>query len=204
MTDREVQKSMALVVQSSLIANTRSVPQEAIFERIQQTRVDFAQALLQRLVEIGAKGAEVFGLLRVVWDTLRTRRATYEDALVNEDTEYYRSLLNVLFLALQFHLDGPTRAAPETLNKKAEISSDLTLVVEITKNVVAQGFKALTTYLHDQPQSVRRRTLPSSLPLCKAPFRSNMRIGCTSTSCSTLKITTPRDMLLRCSRGPIS
>lgn len=152
MTDREVQKSMALVVQSALEANTRSVPQEPIFERIQQTRVDFAQALLQRLVEVGAKGAEVFGLLWVVWDALRTRRATYEEALVNDDTEYYRSLLNVLFLALQFHLDGPSRAAPETLNKKAELSSDLTQIVEITKVVVAQGFKALTTYLHDDPE----------------------------------------------------
>lgn len=152
MTDREVQKSMALVVQSCLQANTRGVPNEAIFGRIQQTRADFAQALLQRLVEIGAKGAEVFNLLRVVWDALRTRRATYEDAIVNDDTEYYRSLLNVLFLALQFHLDGPSRAAPETINKKAELSSDLTLVIEITKNVVAQGFKALTTYLHDQPE----------------------------------------------------
>lgn len=172
MTDREVQKSMALVVQSSLVANTRSVPQEAIFERIQQTRVDFAQALIQRLVEIGAKGAEVFGLLRVVWDTLRTRRASYEDALVNEDTEYYRSLLNVLFLALQFHLDGPTRAAPETLNKKAEISSDLTLVVEITKNVVAQGFKALTTYLHDQPQ----KCTPKDFAILIAIMQSSLQV----------------------------
>lgn len=152
MADREVQRSMALVVQSSLEANTRSVPQESIFERIQQTRVDFAQALLQRLVEVGAKGAEVFGLLKVAWDTLRTRRATYEEALVNDDTEYYRSLLNVLFLALQFHVDGPSRAAPETINKKAELSSDLTQVIEITKVVVAQGFKALTTYLHDDPE----------------------------------------------------
>lgn len=142
---------MALVVQSSLEANTRSVPQEAIFTRIQQTRADFAQSLLQRLVEIGAQGSEFFGLLQVVWDTLRACRATYEEALANDDTEYYRSLLNVLFLALQFHLDGPSRTTPEAISKKPKISSDIPLVVEITKIVVAQGFKALTTYLHDQP-----------------------------------------------------
>lgn len=151
MTDREVQKSMALVVQRCLEANMNGVPQEPIFERIQQTRVDFAQGLLQRLVEIGAKGAEVFGLLRVVWDTIRTRRATYEEALANDDTEYYRSLLNVLFLALQFHLDTPSRAAPEALSKKPEVSSDLGLVVEVVKVVVAQGFRSLTAYLHEQP-----------------------------------------------------
>ena len=143
---------MALVVQNSLVANTRSVPKEAIFAKIQQTRADFAQSLLQRLVEVGAQGSEVFSLLRVVWDALRTFRATYEEALANDDTEYYRSLLNVLFLALQFHLDGPSKIAPEAISKKAKVSSDLPLVIEITKIVVAQGFKALTTYLHDQPE----------------------------------------------------
>lgn len=152
MPDREIQKSMALVVKNCLEANIQSLPQEAIFERIQQTRVDFAQTLLQRLVEVGSRGAEVFSLLSVVWEALRTRHATYEEALVNDDTDYYRSLLNVLFLALQFHVDGPSRAAPETLSKKAEISSDLSIVVEVVRTIVAEGFKTLTTYLHDQPE----------------------------------------------------
>ncbi|KAL2006630.1 hypothetical protein VTN00DRAFT_9298 [Thermoascus crustaceus] len=152
MPDREVQKSMALVVRNCLIANTRNVPQEALFDRLQQARVDFALALLLRLVEIGAKGAEVFGLLGVVWEAMRARGATYENALLNDDTEYYRSLLNVLFLALQFHLAGPSRASPEAVSKKPEISSDLSLVLEIVKVVVAQGFRTLTTYLHDEPQ----------------------------------------------------
>ena len=53
MVDREVQKSMAFVVRNCLQANTQNIPQEAIFERIQQTRVEFAQTLLQRLVEVG-------------------------------------------------------------------------------------------------------------------------------------------------------
>lgn len=152
MPDREVQKSMALVVKNCLEANIQTVPNEALFERVQKARVDFAQTLLQRLVEIGSRGAEVFSLLGVVWDALRTRHASYEEALINDDTDYYRSLLNVLFLALQFHLDGPSRAVPETLSKKAEVSSDLTLVVEIVKTIIGEGFKALTMYLHDQPE----------------------------------------------------
>ena len=152
MPDREVQKSMALVVQKCLQANMRAVSHQAILERVQQARVDFAQTLLQRLVEVGSRGAEVFTLLSVVWDALRTRRSTYEEALVNDDLEYYRSLLGVLFLALQFHVDGPTRSVPETLSKKAEVSSDLSIVVEVVQTVVAGGFKTLTTYLHDQPE----------------------------------------------------
>ncbi|EAW07523.1 nucleoporin [Aspergillus clavatus NRRL 1] len=170
--DREVQKSMALVVQSCLEANINGVPQEVIFEKIQQTRVDFAQALLQRLVEAEAKGAEVFGLLKVAWDALRTRRTTYEEALANDDTEYYRSLLNVLFLALQFHLDGPSRTAPEALSKKAEFPSDLTLVVEIVKTVVAQGFRSLTTYLHDQPD----KCAPKDFAILTAILQTSLQI----------------------------
>jgi nuclear pore complex protein Nup188 len=152
MPDTEVRKSMALVAQSCLKANISTGPPEAIFDRIQQARVDFAQALLQRLVEVHARGAEVFQLLEITWKALRSRRLTYEDALVNDDTEYFRSLLNVLFLSLQFHLDGPSRSAPEAINKKAEVSSDLTVIVEVVKTIVGQGFKSLTTYLHDEPE----------------------------------------------------
>jgi nuclear pore complex protein Nup188 len=143
---------MALVAQSCLKANISTGPPEAIFDRIQQARVDFAQALLQRLVEVHARGAEVFQLLEITWKALRSRHLTYEDALINDDTEYFRSLLNVLFLSLQFHLDGPSRSAPEAINKKAEVSSDLTVIVEVVKTIVGQGFKSLTTYLHDEPE----------------------------------------------------
>lgn len=151
MPDTEIRKSMALVAQSCLRANISSGPPEAIFVRIQQARINFAQALLQRLVEVNARGAEVFQLLEITWKALRARHLTYEDALINNDTEYFRSLLNVLFLALQFHVDSPSRSVPEAINKRAEISSDLIVVVEVVKTIVAQGFKSLTTYLHDEP-----------------------------------------------------
>lgn len=148
---------MALVVKNCLVANTGSIPQEAVFDRLQQTRVDFAQALLQRLVQIQSKGAEVFGLLSVVWEAMRARGGTYENALANDDTEYYRSLLNVLFLSLQFHLDGPSRTEPEVVGKKPKFSSDTSIVLEVVKVVVAQGFRTLTTYLHDDPQKCHPR-----------------------------------------------
>lgn len=172
MADREIQKSMSSVVRQCLVANTRGVPQEAIFERIQQVRLDFARALLQRLVEIGAKGTEVFGLLGAVWEAMLARHSSYEDALVNDDTEYYRSLLNVLFLALQFHVNTPSRAAPEVVTKKAEVSSDLNHVTEVVKTVVAQGFKSLTTYLHDQPH----KCTPKDFAIVTAILQSCLQV----------------------------
>ncbi|KAJ5082461.1 Nucleoporin [Penicillium argentinense] len=143
---------VAEVAQKCLEANSRPVPPEAIFDRIQQVRVDFAQALTQCLVEKGSRGAEVFHLLEVVWKALRSRHTTYEAALIGDDTEYYRSLLNVLFLALQFHVDAPAgQNEPEVLRKVAKVSSDIPVVVDVVKVVVAQGFKSLTSYLHDEP-----------------------------------------------------
>lgn len=149
---REVQRSMALVIQRCLIANTRDIPQEAIFDRLQQSRIDFALALLQRLVEITSRGTEVFEVLSVVWEAIRARGTTYENALIHNDTDYYRSLLNVLFLALQFHVAHASRASPEAVSKKPHISYDLPLVLEVIKIVIAQGFRSLTTYLHDEPE----------------------------------------------------
>lgn len=139
MPDFAIQKSMAETARSCLEANTRSPAPEAIFKRIQQVRVDFAQALLQRLIEVEARGAEVFALLDVVWTAIRDRHKTYEEALISDDIDYYRSLLNVLFLALQFHQDWPSRHQPEVLNKQAKLSHDLELVEEISRLIVAQG-----------------------------------------------------------------
>lgn len=172
MPDREVQKSMANVVKNCLVANCQNIPQESIFDRLQQVRVEFAMALLQRLVDIGARGAEVFSLLRVVWDTMRSRGATYEAALLDDDTEYFRSLLNVLFLALQFHVAGKNRSTPEAISKKPEISSDSPVVLEIVKVVVAQGFRTLTTYLHDEPQNCS----PKDFAILTAILQTALRV----------------------------
>jgi nuclear pore complex protein Nup188 len=163
---------MALVVRNCLTANSRNVPQEAIFNRLQQSRVNFALALLQRLVQVGSRGSEVFGLLEVVWDAIRSRGTTYENALIHDDTEYYRSLLNVLFLALQFHVAGPSRAAPEAVSKKPELSSDLSTIVEVVKVVIAQGFKSLTTYLHDEPQ----KCSPKDFAILTAILQTALRV----------------------------
>lgn len=172
MPDLAIQKSMAETVRRCLEANTRNPAPEAIFKRIQQVRVEFAQALLQRLVEVEARGAEVFALLEVVWTTIRDRYKTYEEAMISDDIEYYRSLLNVLFLALQFHLDNPSRHHPEILNKQAKLSRDLELVVEIARVVVAQGFKSLTTYLHEAPE----KCTPKDFAIIIAILQSCLRV----------------------------
>lgn len=165
MPDQEVQKLMTLVVRNCLSGNAQNVPKETIFGKLQQSRVEFAVALLQRLVEVKAQGSEVFGLLGVALDAMRDRGLTFEAAIAQEDTRYYRTVLNALFLALQFHVERPARQTPE-------ISSDLTIIVEIVKVVVAQGFKTLTTYIHEDPQ----KCSPKDIAILTAIFQTVLRV----------------------------
>lgn len=169
MGDYAIQKSMAGTVRNCLEANTHNPAPEAIFKHIQQVRVDFAQNLLQRLVEVGSRGNEVYVLLEVAWTALRDRHKTYEEALVRDDIDYYRSLLNVLFLALQFHLDHPSRHQP---NQQVRISRDWELVVQISRVIVAQGFKSLTTYLHEAPE----KCTPKDFAIIIAILQSCLRV----------------------------
>jgi nuclear pore complex protein Nup188 len=172
MPDRDVQKTMARVVRNCLVANSQGVPNETIFQTVQQVRADLALGLLQRLVDVKSRGSEVFGILSVAWEAAVSRHPTYESALVNNDMEYYGSLLNMIFLALQFHVAGAHRSDPEALSKKPEVSSDLSIVLEVVKAIVAQGFRSLTMYLHEEPQ----RCSPKDFAILTAILQTALKV----------------------------
>ncbi|OAX83904.1 hypothetical protein ACJ72_01735 [Emergomyces africanus] len=172
MPDPEIQKSMARVVRQCLVSNSQTIPDEKIFYKVQQIRAEFALALLQRLSDAGSRGAEVFELLSVAWNATRFRNPSYETALLNNDTEYYGLLLNIIFLALQFHVAGHSRSKPEAVSRRPKISSDLSIVLEIIKVVVAQGFRSLTTYLHDEPQ----KCSPQDFAILTAILQTALRV----------------------------
>ncbi|KAK2871796.1 hypothetical protein FQN49_002820 [Arthroderma sp. PD_2] len=172
MPDREVQKSMARVVRRCLVANSQDIPDEQIFFKLLETRAEFALALLHRLVEVQSKGSEVFGLLAVAWETIRLCSPTYEHALLHDNTEYYGLLLNVLFLTLQFHVAGASPVNPEAVSKKPEVSSDLSVVVDVIKNVVANGYRTLCTHLHDEPQ----KCTPKDFAIITAILQTSLKV----------------------------
>lgn len=163
---------MANVVHQCLVSNISTVPDENLFLALQQTRADFALGLLQQLVNVGSHGSEVFRLLNAAWDAVRLRQATYENALLNDDTEYYSSLLDILFLSLQFHLENPSRIAPQATTKRPEVSSDLNTVVDIVRVVIAQGFRSLTIFVHDEPQ----KCLPHDFVLLTALLQTVLKV----------------------------
>ncbi|KAM5442308.1 hypothetical protein MferCBS31731_002683 [Microsporum ferrugineum] len=172
MADREVQKSMARVVRRCLVANSHDIPDEQIFFKLLEIRAEFALALLHRLVEVQSRGSEVFSLLAVVWETIRLCNPTYESALLHDDTEYYGLLLNVLFLTLQFHVAGANLVNPEAVSQKPEVSSDLSVVVDVVKNVVANGYRTLCTHLHDQPG----KCTPKDFAILTAILQTSLKV----------------------------
>ena len=151
--DREVQKIMAQVGEKSLKANNRLYPAERIFETLFQTRADLALALIQRLVNSRAKGSSSISLLATAWETSRFRNPTYESAIANDDLRFYRSMVTIMLLAMQFHMDK--RSKPKTMgpnNMSATIKSDpaASVVLNIAETVIARGVVSVASVIYDQ------------------------------------------------------
>ena len=153
--DREVQKVMAQVVGNCLQANTRLYPAEKIFETLFQTRADFALALIQRLVDAKAKGSIFVSLLATAWETFRARNPTYDSAVANDDLRYYRSLMTILLLAMQFHVDKRSKPTAPGFNVvSATTTSDpaISVVLDIAETVIVQGVVSIASIIYDQGQ----------------------------------------------------
>lgn len=153
--DREVQKMMAQVVTKCLQANSRIYPMEKIFESLFQTRADFALALIQRLVDVKAKGSGFASLLATAWETTRFRNSTYDSAVANDDLQYYRSLLKILLLAMQFHIDKRSKPRASGLNVTSTTTTTepaSLIVLDIAETVIAQGVVSIASIIYDQGQ----------------------------------------------------
>ncbi|KAI9812889.1 MAG: hypothetical protein M1827_004407 [Pycnora praestabilis] len=177
-----LQKSMARIVKDCLISNAETNLPEIIFERLVQVRADFAFVLMQRLVKVRSDEPEVRSILRTAWSTIRTSGTAFELDLVGGDAEYNRSLLKILFLAMQPHLDLPKTSTASTSTPpdqhKLQSSSETTqIVLEVLTVVIAHGFRAFATHLHDNPQ----KSSPSDLALITAILQTCLRIRGTDT-----------------------
>lgn len=171
-TDSEFQSIMIKVVADCLRTNlAENSTNVAVFEKLAQSRAELAFALLQRLVEAKCGDEGLKNVLPVAWDTLRSHDTDVEAALRGEDAEYYRLLLKVLLLALQAQTIQSSNAARNVSSTPTKSStSPLTtqIVLEIINLVVARGFRALTTLLHDDASLVE----PSDFALVTALLRT--------------------------------
>ena len=182
-TEPKFQKSMATTVMDCLESNADTFIPEAIFQRLAQERVELAFILLQRLIEVKTQTSEVKSILPTVWNTLRSYSMDLGSAIEGDGTEYYRTLLKILSLALRAHTSvtstqssesSESTGAEHTPAQSAASASPetLTIALEIVGVIVARGFRSLTTALH----SDHSRVLPADFALINTILRTLLSI----------------------------
>jgi nuclear pore complex protein Nup188 len=174
--DQEFQKMMVRIVVDCLNSNLRSDFAEAIFVSLMQTRAEFALEVLQqlrgkaRLIQQRHKCK----IISAAVQTVRAAGGSFTGALQACTLDYYRILLRVLFLTLQLIAAGESKEAQDAELKESETEKPskapnvLRLVQEILTTVVAQGFRGLTSYLHEEPT----KGAPADFAILDALLRS--------------------------------
>lgn len=150
--DRDVQQLMAEVITNCLQANTTSLAAEKLFDTLFQSRAEMCGMLLGPLVTIGAHGSSFMSLLRLAYDTARFRNGSYELAMTNNDLTYWRSMLNVLRLAMQFHLSRSKKTVKVDNMSLEVIDPTNSLICEIAAHVIGSGLQSIVAALQEQKQ----------------------------------------------------
>lgn len=151
---REAQKLMAQIVRNCLAANTQICPAENLFDLLFETRVELALGLLQRLVDVKAKGSEFTTLLVIAWETTRFRNGSYDAAISSNDLAYYRSCLATLLLCIQLHAEKHQKPQ-QSITGQTSQASTRSIILEVLSNIVAQGLGQISSALYDQAQPPR-------------------------------------------------
>ncbi|THX94768.1 hypothetical protein D6D08_01501 [Aureobasidium pullulans] len=170
-----LQKDLAKVVQKSLSANMEASIPAVLFDNVAQTRADLAFVLLQKLTSIKSKETSVRDLLATAWDIVRTSNQDFEVASTPRDVEYYRTLLRVLFLALQPQVYNPVQ------KEKRSAPAVPIIPLEIL-NAVHKNFRALCSNVHANSESVQ----PADFVLLTALLQSILRIPGIATAHSSI------------------
>jgi nuclear pore complex protein Nup188 len=165
------QTSIATTIRKCLTSNLETNMPEAIFSRLTQARASLAFALLQRLNITTENNNEAKSILKPTWDTLRDVAPDVGTALCGADADYVRTLLKVLYLALQAH----TTASPPATTANGAARQDLNTVgtvLEILKQCAVSGFRSLVTLLHEDVSKVN----PTDVALLNGILRSCLRV----------------------------
>ena len=172
--DASFHTSLVVVIQKCLEANAEDTLPDILLRRLAQSRLDLAFSILQQVLKVAPKSAEAKTVLEPAWNTLRRHAPNLGTALVGSDANYDRTLLKLLYVALQIHaLD---KSKPEERRgggvEAVGLSRVERAVLEILGTVVAKGFRSLTTTLHEDVSSV----LPMDFILINAILRTALSI----------------------------
>jgi nuclear pore complex protein Nup188 len=182
---RQYPKLVSLLIETvekCLLENVGSSVPQAIFDQLRYKRLELALVLLQKLVALDIKDAEQQRNLRklfpIAWDTVIKFQSDFDSAFQGPDVEYYRALLQILFLTLkpltkpappqsdQQQRNGPKR--PE----QGQAPQDSQKLLEVLLHAVAKGFRSLASGLHEDTAGCQ----PNDFVLLTAILQTVLRI----------------------------
>ena len=149
-----LQLHMAKVVKDCVRDNTKSRLPTNIKDGLVRTRIDLAFTLTQKLVEANPSEPDVRNLFGTVWESIRDSGIDLETGLTGPDASYYRSMLKILFLSLQPHLDTTHYRPFDTTStsdkhRPAGPPPELALdILDVFSDVICTSFRHLCTTLH--------------------------------------------------------
>jgi nuclear pore complex protein Nup188 len=181
--DERLTKILTKVVRDCMLTNADSTLPEALFGQLSMVRADLSFVLIQRMVNAKIRTPEARQLLQPIWNAIRAATPDFDTIFSADAASNYRSLLRILYLALQFHLTdnstsdsdvsfrssfrGSLPANPTTLVEP--ISNQL---LEVLADTVARGFRNLAMQLHSDPSTV----FPSDFAILTAILQTILSI----------------------------
>jgi nuclear pore complex protein Nup188 len=155
--EASLQEEIALTAARCLQANTTANLDVPGMDEVVSIRADMTFVIVSKLVGAKVESEAMKALLPATWDLVRSSPVDYDVATAAEDLRYYRTMLQILYLAIQPHaymkVDRP--AAPTTPRATNETTLDYldpdvaACFVQIVAKVIAPGFRALCGNLHN-------------------------------------------------------
>jgi nuclear pore complex protein Nup188 len=144
-----LQPVLAASAQNALEANSNTNLDMPYAAELLQTRADLAFVLLSRLVSVKSQVDQVRDLLPLAWHLVKTSPVNYDVARTPQDLKYYTTLLQILYLSLQPHTYLDPKPITTGLGTSVILHpSTGAILIEIVKQTIATGFRALCGNLH--------------------------------------------------------
>ena len=161
----KLQEDLAQTAVKSLNANSTANLDVPGMDGVVNIRADMAFVIVSKLVAAKAEFPAMEDLLPASWNLLRSSPVDYDVATAAEDLRYYRTMLQILYLAIQpyvymkperpGHSGSATRPSASRASATNETIIDYldpeiaAIFVEIVAKTVAPGFRALCGNLHN-------------------------------------------------------
>ncbi|KAK4506695.1 hypothetical protein PRZ48_000428 [Zasmidium cellare] len=162
---------LAQVAEKCLLSNADPQLDQPGIADLLNERIELAFVLCSKVVALKVQDDKAKDLVKAAWELVNMSPVDFDVATAAEDVDYYRQLLQVLYLSILPHsFVGKSQQSGATSETQLfylapEISS---ILVSVVGKVIAQGFRALCANLHTDADLA----LPADFALLTALLQS--------------------------------